>query len=152
MVRFIFILIGIFNLFIFPFGLAMPFHYLLKPVRDILPAIDIILIIALYVFLLFHSIRLIIFKRKSLKIQVILSSIDPFSRIFIIVWFFTSYINKTISTFTLIAFPFLYIAFDIFVIFYLRRSKTLEVIKDAEAWREEKERRKLMKNNMGKTS
>ena len=126
MIRVVYILIGIFNVFVIFKAWALPLHFILKPIQDIFPPIGAISVIGLFIFLLIQSTMLILYKKSAIKIQIALCLIDPFFRIFTLF--------KGISQFPdskyipmIIAVCVVLILIDIAIIFYLRSEKNKKI-------------------------
>jgi hypothetical protein len=148
MVRFFCVLIGIYNFMLLMRVWALSSHYFLKPIQNIFSPIGPIFVIVMVVFFIVHSIRLILFYEMNRKIQMIISAIDPFLRIFVFVMIIITrpemqptYLNITLSLL-------IFIALDAFVIFYLRLKTTKTIFSKAEEWRKEKFIKKLSSKNI----
>lgn len=152
MVRFICILIGAYNLFILPKVWALASFYLFDILPSIFDKLGIVLYVLFIIFLIVHSIRLIIFKIYSLKTQYILCSLDPIIRVISSVLFINSPHEIAIPIANIIISQVIFIAVDIFIIFYLRTKKVTDVFAHAVLWKEEIYRQKLMKKNTGNIS
>jgi hypothetical protein len=152
MVRFICILIGAYNLFILPKVWALASFYLFDILPSAFDKLGVVLYLLFIIFLIVHSIRLIIFKISSIKIQYILCSLDPIIRIISSILFINSPHEIDIPITNIIISQVIFIAIDIFLIFYLRSKKVNDVFEHAVLWQEEKYRQKLMKKNLGNIS
>ena len=120
--RIVYILIGIFNLFIISKAWALPLHYILKPIQNVFPPIGAIIIIGIFIFLLFHSIRLILYKKDAIKVQIALCIIDPLFRLFSLFIGINQFPDSKHLP-LIITISVVYIAIDIAIIFYLRSAK-----------------------------
>lgn len=141
MVRFFCVLIGAYNIFILTRLWALASHYFLKPIQVYIPPIGVIFILVLFIFMIVQSVNIIIFKQSSVKIQIVLSSIDPFLRIYAIIMMYSSYPEKFGSLFGLIIVYIIAVSIDIAVILFLR----MNIVKSAFANAEEERRVKFSK-------
>lgn len=126
MIRIIYILIGLFNIFVMSKAWALPLHYILKPIQNIFPPIGAISIIGLFIFLIVHSIMLILYKIPAIRIQTILCIIDPFFRVFTLLKGIKQFPDSKYIP-AIIFISVVYILIDLSIIYFMRSSKNLEV-------------------------
>ena len=152
MVRFIFILIGAYNFFILLRVWALASNYLGRILPNSLLTFNTVLYFLFAVFVIIHSIRLIMLKKHSMLIQTVLCSIDPFIRIITTTLVIKSSNEMVIPVTNVLITQMIFIIIDICIIFYLRSNNVKKALKHAEVWKEEKFRKKLMKKNMDNIS
>lgn len=141
MYKFICVLIGIYNFLVLLKVWTLASHYFFKPVGRGAFSIGLIFLIALVIFFIVHSIKFIMLYETNRKIQILLSAIDPFLRIFILAMFYItkgkplSFTPIEIYGFILV---FCFIALDIGVIIFLYLKNTRRKFEEAEKLRHEK--------------
>ena len=152
MVRIIFMLIAVYNVFIMLKSWALASFYLSKIFPSSLSIVNTLIFVAFMLFIFIHSIRLIMFRKSSIIIQNVICVLDPIVRIITTILLIKAPPQAPINIFPIVMLQSIYIFIDIVIVFFIRSNKVKDIVGHAEIWKEEKYRRKLMEKNIGKIS
>jgi hypothetical protein len=151
-VRFFVVLIGLYNFFLLSRVWAVAIGNLIRPLINFVPNSLMVIALIFGVFFIIQSISLILLRITSIKIQIIIFCIDPLLRLYSMVTIYSLYPEKNFSV-PLIAIGFvIFMAIDIFAIFFLKSKSVKRLATYIEEQRNIKLHEKLMKKNMSKIS
>jgi hypothetical protein len=151
-IRFLFVLIGAYNLFLLTKAWSIALGFLLRPITDLVPNLGIMFALVFVAFMIIQSISIIILRKNSIKIQIIIFCIDPFIRLYPFITLYFSKSEKLPSASIIIVGYLITIIIDICAIVFLRSKSAKRLLVKTEEQRNIKFNEKLIKKNMGNVS